>query len=278
MDKNKKELLTEIGELQRRISALENREADVGREKADLENVIRESRKKEEQINGLLRCARAVLRSTSFLKTAREIFDVCCELTGARSGYVALLNDSGEENEVLFLESGGLECTVDPDLPMPIRGLRSESYRTGKPVFNNTFMKSEWVKYMPEGHVVLENVLFAPLVIEEKAVGLLGLANKAGDFTQKDAELAGTFGELASIALQNSRNLDQLREALNNIKTLKGLLPICASCKKIRDDKGYWTNLELYIRENSDAVFTHGLCPECVDRLYPELKNKARKY
>lgn len=62
----------------------------------------------------------------------------------------------------------------------------------------------------------------------------------------------------------------QLQEALANVRTLRGLLPICASCKKIRDDKGYWNQLELYIQQNSDAEFTHGICPECIRKLYPE--------
>lgn len=60
----------------------------------------------------------------------------------------------------------------------------------------------------------------------------------------------------------------ELQEALENIKTLKGLLPICASCKKIRDDKGYWNQIEKFIQTHSDAVFSHGICPECEERLY----------
>ena len=62
----------------------------------------------------------------------------------------------------------------------------------------------------------------------------------------------------------------RLQEALANVRTLSGLIPICASCKKIRDDKGYWNQLELYIQKNSDALFSHGLCPDCVQQLYPE--------
>jgi hypothetical protein len=62
----------------------------------------------------------------------------------------------------------------------------------------------------------------------------------------------------------------QLQEALDNIKTLKGLLPICANCKKIRDDQGYWKQIEAYIEDHSDALFTHGLCPECVKLLIDE--------
>ncbi len=63
----------------------------------------------------------------------------------------------------------------------------------------------------------------------------------------------------------------RIQEALANIKTLGGLIPICASCKKIRDDKGYWDQLEGYIQSHSDAKFSHGLCPDCAHKLYPEL-------
>jgi hypothetical protein len=55
------------------------------------------------------------------------------------------------------------------------------------------------------------------------------------------------------------------------VKSLSGLLPICASCKKIRDDKGYWSQVESYIQKHSDATFTHGICPDCVKKLYPDL-------
>ena len=62
----------------------------------------------------------------------------------------------------------------------------------------------------------------------------------------------------------------QLQQALNSVNTLSGLLPICANCKKIRDDEGYWQDVEIYIRNHSGAVLSHGLCPECVVDLYPE--------
>jgi len=65
-----------------------------------------------------------------------------------------------------------------------------------------------------------------------------------------------------------------LQEALATIKTLHGILPICASCKKIRDDKGYWTQIESYIREHSTAEFSHGICPDCAKKLYPEFYNE----
>lgn len=66
----------------------------------------------------------------------------------------------------------------------------------------------------------------------------------------------------------------ELREALEKIKTLRGILPICASCKKIRNDEGYWQQIEVYIRNHSDAEFSHGICPECIKILYPGLQDK----
>jgi PAS domain S-box-containing protein len=62
----------------------------------------------------------------------------------------------------------------------------------------------------------------------------------------------------------------QLQAALAKIKTLQGLISICASCKKIRDDEGYWTQIEDYIRAHSEVQFSHGICPDCAQKLYPE--------
>lgn len=66
---------------------------------------------------------------------------------------------------------------------------------------------------------------------------------------------------------EKERLILELQEALHKVNMLSGLLPICASCKKIRDDKGYWTQVESYISDHSDARFSHGLCPECADKL-----------
>jgi PAS domain S-box-containing protein len=73
---------------------------------------------------------------------------------------------------------------------------------------------------------------------------------------------------------ERERLILELRDALSKIKTLSGLLPICASCKKIRDDKGYWRQIESYIKEHSEVDFSHGICPACMKKLYPELSDK----
>lgn len=246
---------------------------------------IQVSSLREKELHAIMNGSKAVLGQKGFTESARSIFDHCKDLIGAASGYVALLSETGEENEVLFLEAGGLPCDVNPELPMPIRGLREEAYRTNKAVYHNDFMSSEWVNFMPEGHVILRNVMFAPLVLEGKTVGIIGLANKDADFNDNDAKVATGFGELAAIALQNSRNLDDriqaekqrektiidLKKALAEVKKLSGLLPICSHCKKIRDDKGYWNQIEYYIHEHSEAEFSHSVCQECAKKYYPDI-------
>ena len=184
----------------------------------ELLEVLEESQHRESEISALLKASKAVLYHREFQPIARVIFDTCKELIGASAGYVALLSRDGKENDVLFLDSGGLPCTVDPNLPMPIRGLRGETYRTGKVAYHNDFPHSKWTKLMPKGHVRLKNVLFAPLIIDKKTVGIIGLANKRDGFTERDASMALAFGEIASIALMNSRMLETLEE---NEKTLK---------------------------------------------------------
>lgn len=95
---------------------------------------------------------------------------------------------------------------------------------------------------------------------------------------ERTAELSASYKRIQDelkekeIIEQNLREeKDRTSKALEEVKTLSGLLPICASCKKIRDDSGYWNQIEQYIQKHSDAKFTHGICPDCQKKFYPEL-------
>ncbi len=70
---------------------------------------------------------------------------------------------------------------------------------------------------------------------------------------------------------EQEKLIAELQDALAQVKTLSGLLPICVSCKRIRDDKGYWTQVEFYIQEHTEAEFSHSICPKCAKKLYPDL-------
>jgi CheY-like chemotaxis protein len=78
--------------------------------------------------------------------------------------------------------------------------------------------------------------------------------------------------ERKQAALERERLIGELKAALAQVKTLSGLIPICAGCKQIRDDQGYWTQVEGYIQQHTDAKFSHGMCPACIQKWYPELE------
>lgn len=89
--------------------------------------------------------------------------------------------------------------------------------------------------------------------------------------TQRTQKLELEIQDRKRVEKALSHEKNHLQKALNEIKILKGLLPICANCKKIRDDQGYWNQMEAYISKHSEAQFSHGICPECVRELYPDL-------
>ncbi len=115
----------------------------------------------------------------------------------------------------------------------------------------------ETVRVRKDGKTIEVSLTLSPI---KNAVGVvIGVSAIERDITARKEEEA-----------ERLKLIHELTDALGKIKTLKGLLPICSSCKKIRDDKGYWQKVESYISEHTDAEFTHGICPECVRRVYPE--------
>jgi PAS domain S-box-containing protein len=98
------------------------------------------------------------------------------------------------------------------------------------------------------------------MVIKNKGDGLRQIRAAVSDITdRKQAEE------------QRDRLISELQKALSEVKTLRGFLPICSHCKNIRDDKGYWSKIESYIHQHSDAEFSHGICPECAKKYYPDM-------
>ncbi len=120
----------------------------------------------------------------------------------------------------------------------------------------------ETVRLRKDGKAIDVSLTVSP--IRDRDGRVMGASTVARDITQRKAE-----------EQERLRLIQELTDALTQVKTLSGLLPICASCKKIRNDNGYWEAVETYISEHSDADFTHGICPECVQRLYPEYSLKA---
>lgn len=127
-------------------------------------------------------------------------------------------------------------------------------------------MKHRLQRLVPAVHRALEEALEIKSRKEAEAA-----LRKAHD--ELEMQVMQRTAELQNEIEERKKTEEALREALARIKTLSGLLPICASCKKIRDDHNDWIQIESYIKNHSDADFTHGVCPECAVKLYPKVFN-----
>jgi len=105
---------------------------------------------------------------------------------------------------------------------------------------------------------------------DDQELAIAAVRDGAQDYLVKGRIDGDLLVRAARYALERERLILELREALAHIKTLSGLLPICSGCKKIRDDKGYWSQVESYIASRSEAKFTHSLCPDCAKKYFPD--------
>lgn len=103
------------------------------------------------------------------------------------------------------------------------------------------------------------------------------LARHNIDIMATNSQLQKEISERKALEKEREELIAKLQEALKQVKTLSGFLPICAACKKIRDDKGYWNQIEEYIRTRSDVQFSHGICPDCAKKLYGDLLDQDTK-
>lgn len=116
-----------------------------------------------------------------------------------------------------------------------------------------------------------EAVALIPIKTEGEIIGLIQLNNKReGIFTKDLIEFVEMIGEQIGLAIKNSLIYTKLKHALDEITALRRLLPICAGCKKIRDDQGYWHAVEVYFHKYAHTDFTHSMCPECIKKFYPK--------
>lgn len=109
------------------------------------------------------------------------------------------------------------------------------------------------------------SLAMVPILSGERRVGLIQLRDPRPDcFTPELVEFVEMIGEQIGLAVANALAYTRLREALEEVRRLRGILPICARCKRIRDGEGYWAEVEEYFREHAEVDFTHGLCDGCL--------------
>lgn len=121
---------------------------------------------------------------------------------------------------------------------------------------------------------VKERARDTPVIImtglNDQLTAINAVREGAQDYLLKSQMDANLLVRSIRYAIEREKLSAELRQAMARIKTLSGLLPICAACKNIRDDQGFWHQVEEYVRDHSDAEFTHGLCPKCAIKLYPQ--------
>ncbi|MFA5182361.1 MAG: PAS domain S-box protein [Syntrophales bacterium] len=133
-----------------------------------------------------------------------------------------------------------------------VREIYNHVYRTGEPI-----KRFDWDIIRKDGERRTVEVSVSLISdAEGRPEGFRGIVR---DITER-----------RQVENERERLISELQKALSEVKKLSGLLPICASCKNIRDDKGYWKQIESYIRDHSEAEFSHGICPDCAKKLYPE--------
>jgi DNA-binding response OmpR family regulator len=184
-----------------------------------------------------------------------------------RAGYEVSLAGSGSEGLKLFEQATWAAVLVDNQLPD----------QTGLQVLE----QMQRLRTLPATVMVTgrgnEHLAVAALklgahdyLVKDSAESYLELLPEV---VAKAMNLVREREQAQAVAVERERLLGELAEALARIKTLSGLIPICASCKSIRNDKGFWESLESYLSAHSDAMLSHGLCPPCVERYFPPGQN-----
>jgi AmiR/NasT family two-component response regulator len=191
---------------------------------------------------------------------------------------VLLAEDDAMVSEMIKGQLGEIGCTVAGEASNGARALELAEALRPDVVLMDIKMPDmdglETTRRLMKGHPVPVVVLTAydtPELVEEASeVGVGGYLVKPTSARELERAIMiarARFHDMMELRRKNT----ELEEALAWVKQLSGLLPICASCKKIRDDEGYWHQVEVYIRDHSEAQFSHGLCPDCMTKLYPTL-------
>lgn len=176
------------------------------------------------------------------------------------SGNPAAMEMFGTKNEDHFVSMGPWE--LSPELQPDGRGSAEKAREMIEMALREGHNLFEWTHRRVSGQSFPATVLLSRMEL----TGKIFLQATVRDITEH---------KKAAEALR--QKVKELEEAMSNIKVLSGLLPICQHCKKIRDDAGYWNRIESYIMKHSDAEFSHGICDECLNKLYPEEAKEIRE-
>jgi len=202
----------------------------------------------------------------------------------------AALKDSEKALRAASLYSRGLlEASLDPLVTISPDGKITDANAAAikaRGVSRERLIGSDFADYFtdPEAARAGYRRVFAEGQVTDYALALRHVSGSTRDvlynasvYRNEADEVVGVFAAARDITKMKraeealKENLEALRKAMKQIRTLRGIVPICARCKKIRNDAGFWQQVEVYVHEHSEAEFTHGLCPECTVELFPDV-------
>lgn len=126
----------------------------------------------------------------------------------------------------------------------------------------------------PEIHHSLVSYMGYPLLLPDGGgFGTICVHdNKSNEYSEEIDQLIRSFRNVVESHFALATQADELKQKIDEIQLLKGIIPICSHCKSIRNDRGYWLEIEEFVRKHPDADFSHGICPACAKRHYPDLE------
>jgi len=240
--------------------------------------------KRAEDINfALYSISKAVQSTTSLKELFQSIHKSISNIIDSINFHIALID---KERNILTVPY----CVDEKDeyKDLQLYGSKSAVEKIVESGKSLLMRKNDFQREISEGtlklHGSLPEVWLGILLIaKNEIIGIMSLQSYSNPeaYSEKDIKLMESISEQVALAIQYKRAegekeklIDDLQKALSDVKRLSGLIPICANCKKIRDDKGYWADVEKYISERSDVDFTHGICPDCMKKLYPDIYEK----
>lgn len=241
--------------------------------KVDMEELLKVLLVEDDSTDALL-ISRALKKSAAHVELVHvRLLSQALEELRTRTFDVVLLDLSLPDEKGL----GTLEKVIEANRTVPIvilTGLEDEelALQAMKEGADDYFFKGEISNpfFLRSIHYSIERKRGREALRKAHDELELRVEQRTGELARSNRALQEEIFERQRAQEEREHLIVELQEALGHVKTLSGLLPICASCKKIRDDKGYWNQIESYIRKHSSAEFTHSCCPECAKRLYPE--------
>lgn len=243
-------------------------------------------RKREEsQLAAQYAVTRALAESGSLEEASTTILKAVCETVGWELGAFWVVDG---ENKVLQCidiwhaqpdRMAEFEAATKATAFRPGVGLPGRVWTNGAPAWITDVVQDENFPRIGMARSAGLHAAFAfPILSGSEVTGVIEFFSRWVRRPDQDlllmmSAMGGQIGLFLSrrrAEAERERLVTELKNALANIKTLHGLLPICATCKKVRDDSGYWNRIEDYVRERSGAEFTHGICPDCARKMHPD--------